>query len=509
MNAPAKGLIFNPLNAHEVSVEGRRLLFHIPTTGLFDLDDLGAELLDLAREKAGSGGVAPDDLKARFDGRYSVDQVVDAVEEFLDLDVLMRPGRADARPSIPRVDKFPLSTIVLNVTTGCNLACSYCYKEDLDTPAASRDMEFETACKSIDLLLEEAEGRDRVNVVFFGGEPLRRFAFIRDVVAYAEDKAAAAGKGVDFSVTTNATLLSEEIVDYLDAHRFSLAISMDGPKSLHDKNRLTVGGKGSYDAVAAKVRMALDRFRARPVAARVTLTAGVTDVEAIHHHLRDELGFAEVGYAPVTSGDISLFNLSGDELHDVFAGFKRLGADYLEAALEGRNTGFANLHQMMTDLYEGTRKALPCGAGVGLLAVDHEGGLNLCHRFTGSDLPTYGDVENGIEKDALGDFLTDRLDKTGTDCASCRIRSLCAGGCYHESYARYGDPKHPTYHYCDLMRDWVDYGISVYARIMAENPDFFTTHITPRGGHQQVAPGRKDAAVNSDLGAGSLTTGPA
>ncbi|RMF11819.1 MAG: quinohemoprotein amine dehydrogenase maturation protein [Alphaproteobacteria bacterium] len=495
------------MTAHDVVVDGRRLLFHIPTTGLFDLDPLGAELLDLAREKAEAGGVRPADLEARFSGRYSVDQVIEVVNEFLDLDVLIRPGRTDTAPSMPRVDQFPLSTIVLNVTTGCNLSCSYCYKEDLDTPAASRDMDYETACRSVDLLLKEATGRDRVNVVFFGGEPLRRFPFIRDVVDYAEEQARAVGKSVDFSVTTNATLLTEAIVDYLDAHRFSLAISIDGPKALHDRNRLTVGGKGSYDVVAQKVRMALARYTAKPVAARVTLTAGVTDVEAIHRHLRDELGFAEVGYAPVTSGDVSIYNLSAEELAEVFAGFKRLGEAYLAAALEGRNTGFANLHQLMTDLYEGTRKALPCGAGVGLLAVDHEGGLNLCHRFTGSDLPTYGSVERGIARQELGDFLTRRLDKTGTGCATCRIRSLCAGGCYHESYARYGDPQHPTYHYCDLMRDWVDFGISVYARIMAENPGFFDRHITPRGGHRGVASAGIDDRLN--LGAGSLTAGPA
>ena len=72
------------------------------------------------------------------------------------------------------------------------------------------------------------------------------------------------------------------------------------------------------------------------------------------------------------------------------------------------------------------------------------------------------------------------LDRSGTGCDTCRIRNLCSGGCYHESYARYNDPIHPTYHYCDLMRDWVDFGIEVYTRIMDRNPDFFQTHIEPR-----------------------------
>ena len=55
--------------------------------------------------------------------------------------------------------------------------------------------------------------------------------------------------------------------------------------------------------------MLLERHRTRPVGARVTLTRGITDVVAIHRHLRDEIGFFEVGFAPVTAGDISAFNL--------------------------------------------------------------------------------------------------------------------------------------------------------------------------------------------------------
>ena len=281
-------------------------------------------------------------------------------------------------------------------------------------------------------------------------------------------------------MTTNATLLADDTIDWLDAHRFGLSISIDGPKAIHDRNRLTVGGQGTYETVRRKAERLLARYHARPVGARVTLTHGTTEVERIWDHLFNELGFAEVGFAPVTSGDISTFNLTGAELVEVFAGLKRLGARYLEAALEGRNIGFSNMHQLITDLHEGHKKALPCGAGLKMLAVDHKGELNLCHRFTGSTLPTFGDVKNGIQRAQLGDFLSQRLDRTDTGCASCRIRNLCSGGCYHESYARYGDPAHPTYHYCDLMRDWVDFGIEVYSRIMAGNPAFIEQHISPR-----------------------------
>ena len=67
--------------------------------------------------------------------------------------------------------------------------------------------------------------------------------------------------------------LTEELVDWFSAHRVAVTVSMDGPKALHDKNRKTVGGKGTYEVVAAKARMLLARHRTRPVGARVTLIA--------------------------------------------------------------------------------------------------------------------------------------------------------------------------------------------------------------------------------------------
>ncbi len=471
-------MIFDSANAHLVPLEGRTMLLHVPSTALFELDALGVAVVRLVEAES---DLDAEGIRARLSTGFDPSAVTECVERLLRLQILRSDGECrPINPAAIHVESYPLSTIVLNVNTGCNLACRYCYKEDLAVPAAGKRMSMEVAARSIDLLLEQAEQRPKVSVVFFGGEPLTNMPLIRQVVDYAEERARERGKAVDFALTTNATLLTEELVSYFDAHRFGLSVSMDGPPVVHDRNRRTVGGHGTYEVVARKVRMLLARYRSKPVGARVTLTAGTTEVEAIHEHLRGQLGFHEVGYAPVTGAELAGPTLSAAELAEVYAGFERLGAQYLAAALVGRNTGFANMHQLMTDLHEGRRKALPCGAGVGLLAVDHQGGLNLCHRFTGSDLPTFGDVEHGIASERLGAFLEHAADRSGTHCASCHIRNLCAGGCYHESWVRYGDPHHRTYHYCNLLRRWVDFGIRVYAEISVRNPSFFSTHIEPR-----------------------------
>jgi uncharacterized protein len=392
-------------------------------------------------------------------------------------------GEARERGTKPVIDEFPLSTVVLNVSTGCNLACSYCYKSDLATPAAAQTMSFETAREAIEMMLRASPGEPLYHVVFFGGEPLTRRVLIAQVVDWCEARFAALGKRVDFSLTTNATLLGDEVIDWLDSHAFGLSVSIDGPAAIHDRNRRTIGGMGTYATVRRKAERLLARYRSRPVGARVTLTAGVTDVEGIWEHLRGDIGFAEVGFAPVTAGDIDAFDLSPAELREVFAAFRRLGERYVQAALAGENIGFSNLHQLMTSLHEGHSKLLPCGAGLRMLAVDHRGELNLCHRFTGSGMPAFGNVREGIAREKLAAFLSARLEREDPSCAACRIRRLCAGGCYHESHVRYGDAAHPVFHYCEPMREWVDFGISAYARIMAGNPDFIDMHISTRRPH--------------------------
>ncbi len=463
-------------NFHEVSLASQRLLFHIPSSGLFEADDASIAVIGALRQETALSCEALTDLLSNSFAQTRVDG---ALRDLQRLDIVSSDN-ADAPQQIPEIGDLPMTTVVLNVNTGCNLSCTYCYKEDLAVPAKGEKMALSTAVSAFEMLLQQSPDQPRYNIVFFGGEPLSNMPLIREVVDYAETRCAGLGKRVDFSLTTNATMLNEKNIDYMDSHRFGIAISIDGPRAIHDRNRITVGGQGTYDTVARKVRLLLSRYRSRPVGARVTLTRGVTDIHTIWDHLFNELGFAEVGFAPVTAGDVDTFNLSDEDLLAVFAEMKKLGERYVEEALQHRSIGFSNLHQLLTDLHEGSKKALPCGAGYSMVAVDKDGGVNLCHRFTGSELPTFGSVQDGLDVPALKSFLGQRLDRTDTGCASCNIRNLCSGGCYHESYQHYNDPTHPVYHYCDLMRDWVDFGIAAYARIASENPQFFDDYISTR-----------------------------
>jgi uncharacterized protein len=312
-----------------------------------------------------------------------------------------------------------------------------------------------------------------VQITFFGGETLMNFPLLKQVVSYAGAQAAIRGTSIHFSLTTNATLLSSQVIDFLCEHRIGVTVSMDGPKEAHDQLRVFPSGKGSYDVVAPKVRELIQKHRTRPVTARVTLTSGVTDVLRIFRHLKHDLGFHEVGFAPVTASADRLYAIGESGMDRVIAQFHELADEYLDHALRGEMHGFSNVSETLAELHQGVNKSHPCGAGLGLVGVGPSGDISPCHRFTGSDAHALGHVSSGIDIAKQRDFLGRGSIHSKYDCHACWARPLCAGGCHHEAFVRYGDTGHPNLHYCDWIRGWTDKCLRIYGAIAAQKPDFF------------------------------------
>ena len=109
---------------------------------------------------------------------------------------------------------------------------------------------------------------------------------------------------------------------------------------------------------------------------------------------------------------------------------------------------------------------------MGLMGVSTAGEVALCHRFAGSEEHRLGNVWEGVDPRRQRDFLEDHHLAEKTDCSRCWARPLCAGGCYHEAYTRYGETVRPNLHYCDWIRGWTDVCLRVYGELAAGNPGF-------------------------------------
>lgn len=144
-----------------------------------------------------------------------------------------------------------VTSIDLQVTQNCNLKCRYCsYSGDgiLDRKRNTSKMSLEVALKSIDFLYDHSKKANTICISFYGGEPLLNFSLIKEVVGYVKNKFI--GKNIEYKMTTNGTIMNEEILRLLTENNFKLAISLDGPKVIHNRNRRMLNnGVGSYDLV--------------------------------------------------------------------------------------------------------------------------------------------------------------------------------------------------------------------------------------------------------------------
>jgi uncharacterized protein len=457
---------------HRFEGAGQEFLYLVPSGGIVALDGMTSEILQQLEQTPLSG----EDLIGRLssDG-YSSSEVEECIHELREVKAI-RNGQKEYAKSEPLPESFPLQTIVLNVTNQCNLSCQYCYEfgeDKVATPEGKpKFMAWETAKSSVDYLFAESQGRKSVHITFFGGETLMNFPLLKQVVAYARSRAEELKVNIDFSLTTNATLLSPTIIEYLAENAIGVTVSMDGPKEMQDKFRVFSNGRGSYDIIKPKVQNLLATHRTRPIAARVTMTSGAMDVKKIYQHLKHELGFYEVGFAPVTTSPNRLYSINEPGMDSVLEQFNELADEYLEFALRGEHHGFSNVSDTLSELHQGVNKSLPCGAGLGMVGVGPSGDIAPCHRFVDSDQHVLGNVTTGIDKEKQSDFLTRGNIDTKYDCHECWARPLCAGGCHHEAFVRYGDTGHANLHYCDWIRGWTDKCLQVYGAIAAQNPSF-------------------------------------
>jgi uncharacterized protein len=316
-------------------------------------------------------------------------------------------------------------------------------------------------------------GRPNIHVTFFGGETLLNFPVMRTTVEYARRRATELGKAIEFSLTTNATLLNEEIIEFLSDNRVGVTVSIDGDRELNDSQRVFHNGKGSYDVIVPNIKKLLKRHRTNSIGARVTLTAGVSDVRRIFQHLTEEVGFDAAGFSPATASPNRLYSIGPQKMDNVLDQFAALAWEWRDYALQGKQHGFTNASDTIKELHTGISKAYACGAGVGLLGVGTEGSISLCHRFVDSPVGKMGNVtKDGVDHEARRDFLNTHHIGARYDCHTCWARPVCAGGCYHEAFVHSGNTSAANLHYCDWIRGWNDVCLQVYGEIATRRPEF-------------------------------------
>lgn len=148
-----------------------------------------------------------------------------------------------------------IKSLTLQITQNCNLRCKYCiFSGNYENRTHKAvNMTYEMAKNGIDFLLNHSVDSNAIDLGFYDGEPILVFALLKECILYAEHEFE--GKKVTFNITTNGTLITEEIICFFEEHNVHLMISLDGPKDIHNSNRgFANSDKGSFDLLMDNIK---------------------------------------------------------------------------------------------------------------------------------------------------------------------------------------------------------------------------------------------------------------
>lgn len=153
--------------------------------------------------------------------------------------------------------KSQIDTVLIKVASRCNINCTYCYvyhMGDDNWSRLSKFMDDETIvamCNSFSQLTSMQE--KPFSVVLHGGEPLllgkrRLFELLQSLREVLSET-------YPISIQTNGILISNEILDICSKFKASVAVSIDGPKHVHDRFRVNHAKEGTFAKVIEGIKL--------------------------------------------------------------------------------------------------------------------------------------------------------------------------------------------------------------------------------------------------------------
>ncbi len=332
-----------------------------------------------------------------------------------------------------------LLTLSVFVTERCNLRCGYCYVPHDGTD----DLDFETGCRAVDFLLGRCGQAPDVHLSFWGGEPLLCFALIQRLVEYGNHAARQRSRIIHYSLPTNCTLLTPEILEFAKANGIYLSLSIDGGPSSQCRRRRP-DGTSSFAAVEEGLRLLAEAGMKDLVGVRKTVTpdsaaALSADIAFFLHHGLKRIAFSPTMEEPWPDEKLAVFE--EQQLQVAERWLESLGTE-AEFSIRAWD-------EMLLRAGRSEARRAPCGAGASSLAVDIRGNLYPCHRFVAYDrrlrAQRLGDLWQGIAQGPLAALyrsLGPGAAANRTDpCRTCTSFERCLLFCPAVNYRLTGDPR--------------------------------------------------------------------
>lgn len=448
-------------NLHQFDWGGLHICLDVNSGAVHLLDEVGQRLLSLLSDHRGDGPAAVESCAREFplsDVKSAYQEIQQAA---LEKTLLTLPADLQLDYS-----SLAIKALCLNVAHRCNMSCRYCFASQGDFGRGEALMSAEVGRQALDFLVEQSGPVGQLEVDFFGGEPLLNPGVVRYLVDYGEQAAARAGKKIHFTLTTNALLLDDAMIDFIIDKKLSVVLSLDGRPHINDRNRRLKNGTGSYELILPRIQALVKR---KPVSyyIRGTFTHDNLNFASDFKHLAD-LGFESISLEPAVGPDPE-FAIRQEDLPAVLAEYERLVEILCQYRQAGRKISFFHFELNLMGGPCLAKRMTGCGAGVEYLAVTPEGDLYPCHQLVGQDQFRMGNIAcPDVDRDIKRLFASHHL-QAKDECRHCWARYFCGGGCHANNYLANRSFDIPHAVTCAMHRKRIEAGI--FLHIVTANPE--------------------------------------
>ena len=407
-----------------------------------------------------------EELIKEFGAKYGEETISEAYEELLELideDILYSRDQYEDIAHSSMDDRDYIKAVCLNIIHGCNLRCKYCFADEGEYNGHKGVMSVETAKKAIDYVVKRSGPRRNIEIDLFGGEPTMIMDKVKEIIAYARENEKAWKKNIRFTMTTNATLLTEEMMDFMDKEMGNIILSLDGRKEVNDNVRIKVDGSGSYDDILPNIkRMIEKRDKSKHYYVRGTFTGANTDFYEDVKAMINE-GFREISIEPVVLEKGHFLELKEEHLPEIFENYDKL---YSEMARRKKEGDEFNFYHFNIDLNGGPcvyKRISGCGAGFEYVAITPQGEVYPCHQFVGKEEFKLGSIYDDTYDAELGKKFKKAHIYNKPKCRECWARFYCSGGCQANNFAFNGDMNIPYEIGCKMQKKRIECAIALKA----------------------------------------------
>lgn len=327
-------------------------------------------------------------------------------------------------------------TVIAKPTHDCNLQCKYCY---IDRAAENGRMGDELLALTIERVSDFV---DKSHWIWHGGEPLLMgldfYSLVRDIQDFYEKR----DKEFSNSIQTNATLITENFVEFVRRTRdFHPSTSVDGPEDVHNRTRVYSDGRGSFSDVMKGLRLMKGRKKGGGVICIVN-AQNIEDAEGLYRFFKSERMHVKFnpliksGRAKEDTGNLWITPKQyGRFLLDLWEIYNEdvIKEGYVTIEIEPFIEVIGNIE---------SRKPFGCNYSSScrddFISIGPQGDIYPCGRFDGIVEFWIGNVRTHSIEEATNSDVNTCLKGRGLEsvasCDSCGFGNVCNSGCMHNAY---------------------------------------------------------------------------